>query len=104
MAEPVWPEWNNIDPQEICFCLRLCRFAGFEITADSVRPCKMFVQAIFDLPTPKNITDIRSLLGLVNHVAYAYSVTDRMVPFRQLLKPITPFNWTTELQALFDEY
>jgi len=25
-----------------------------------------------------------------------------MVPFHQLLKPNTPFKWTTELQALFD--
>jgi len=93
----------TLNPKKFAFAEEYVEFAGFEITADSVRPSKMFVQAIFDFPTPKKITDIRSLFGLVNHVAYAYSVTDRMVPFRQLLKPITPFKWTTELQALFDE-
>ena len=28
---------------------------------------------------------------------------ERMLPFRQLLKPDTPFKWDTELNKLFEE-
>ena len=58
---------------------------------DTVRSCMKILQAIMAFPTPKNVTDIRSWFGLVNQVAYAFSMTERMLPFRDLLKPSTPF-------------
>ena len=35
-------------------------------------------------------------------VNYAFSRTDITLPFRNLLKPSTPFLWTQELQEAFD--
>lgn len=78
-------------------------FAGFEITPDSVRPCAIYIHAILAFPTPKNITDVRSWFGLINQVSYAFSMTDRMLPFRQLLKPSTPFKWESIPDDLFQE-
>ena len=46
---------------------------------------------------------MRSWFGLLNQVAYAFSVAERTAPFRHLLKPDTPFIWTPELDALFEE-
>ena len=46
---------------------------------------------------------MRSWFGLLNQVAYDFSVADRMQPFRHLLKPNTPFQWTSELDAIFEE-
>ena len=51
----------------------------------------------------QNITDIRSWFGLINQVAYTFSMTERMSPFRSLLKPDTPFQWDDTLQKLFEE-
>ncbi|XP_060605955.1 uncharacterized protein LOC132758355 [Ruditapes philippinarum] len=56
-----------------------------------------------DFPTPRNITDVRSWFGLVNQVSYAFSMTDKMLPFRELLKPGTPFIWDVNINALFEE-
>ncbi len=50
-----------------------------------------------------NITDVRSWFGLINQVAYAFSMTEKMLPFRCLLKQNTPFQWTSELDSLFEE-
>ena len=36
-------------------------------------------------------------------VSYAFAMTDRMLPFRKLLKPGTPFLWTDQLNHLFEE-
>ena len=93
----------TLNPEKFAFAQNTVEFAGFEITLDTVRPCKQFLQTILDFPQPKSITDIRSWFGLVNQVAYAFSMADKMMPFRQLLKPNTPFQWNEDLQILFEE-
>ena len=92
-----------LNPDKFVFAQDQVDFAGFEITSDSVRPCRRYLQAIQDFPTPRNITDVRSWFGLINQVSYAFSMTDRMLPFRQLLKPSAPFQWDVQLQRLFEE-
>ena len=61
------------------------------------------MMTIIQFPCPKNLTDVRSWFGLVNQVSYAFSMADRMRPFRDLLKPDTHFEWTEELNELFEE-
>ena len=82
----------TLNPDKFVFAQDSVDFAGFEITNNSVRPCQKYLSAIRDFPPPKNITDIRSWFGVINQVSYAFSMADRMLPFRKLLKPGTPFN------------
>ena len=93
----------TLNPDKFVFAEDNVEFAGFAITVDSVRPCKRYLQAILEFPTPKNITDVRSWFGLINQVSYAFSMTDRMQPFRQLLKTGIPFRWDDHLDDLFQE-
>ena len=81
----------------------MVEFAGFEITSTTVHPCMKYLRVILDFPTPRNITDVRSWFGLVNQVSYAFSMAEKMLPFRQLLKPETPFCWDEHLNRLFEE-
>lgn len=74
-------------------------FAGFEITLDNVKPCLKYTKAITNFPTPKNL---RSWFGLINQVSYSFSMAEAILPFRILLKPSSPFNWTDDLQMAFD--
>ena len=46
---------------------------------------------------------MRFWFGLINQVSYAYAITDCMLPFRQLLKPGTPFHWDDTLNQLCKE-
>ncbi len=92
-----------LNPEKFTFGRDTVTFAGFEITPDSVRPCKQSLQAITDFPTPRNKTDIRSWFGLINQVSYAFSMTERMAPFRNFLKPGTPFHWDEQLSELLME-
>ena len=93
----------TLNPSKFAFARNTVEFAGFEITPTTVRPCPRFLQAIQDFPTPGTITDIRSWFGLVNQVSYAFASAERMLPFRQLLKPGTRFTWTDHLNRLFEE-
>ena len=78
-------------------------FAGFQVTSDSITPCPKYLQTILNFPRPKNITDIRSWFGLLNQVSYVFSMVQRMLPFRELLKPRTKFTWNDSLNQLFEE-
>ncbi len=92
----------TLNPQKFRFAQDEVEFAGFEITSDSVRPCKKYIKAIADFPTPQNLTDIRSWFGLVNQVSYAFSMATTMLPFRELLKPSMTFHWDENLQRAFE--
>ena len=92
----------TLNPDKFRFAKDEVEFAGFEITSTEVRPCKKYLRAISDFPTPTGITDIRAWFRLVNQVAFAFSMASVMAPFRSLLKPSSTFTWTPELQQAFD--
>ena len=93
----------TLNSNKFAFARSTAEFAGFDITPTKVRPCPRFLEAIQTFPTPRNITDIRSWFGLVNQVSYAFASAERMLPFRNLLKPGTRFMWTEQLDQLFRE-
>ena len=78
-------------------------FAGFTIGPTTVSPCTSLMDAIKNFPTPKNVTDIRSLFGLINQVSFAFASADKMKPFRNFLKPNIKFSWTDVMQNIFEE-
>ena len=77
-------------------------YAGFLVGEDSIQPTPKYIQHILDFPTPQSISDIRSWFGLINQVAYAFSKGTIMAPFRELLKQNTKFEWTSELDKVFE--
>ena len=91
----------TLNPSKFRFAMESVYFAGFEITSETIRSCRKYTNAISDFPTPTSLTDVRSWFGLINQVAYAFSMTDIMLPFRDLLKPSVPFEWTDALQRAF---
>ena len=61
-------------------------------------------EAILNFPTPTNITGIRSWFRLVNQVSYAFSQTEAMAPFRELLRTKDhKFYWDAKLDKQFEE-
>ena len=93
----------TLNPTKFQFAESTIEFAGFTITPTSVQPSKKYLEAIIDFPTPKDITGVRSWFGLVNQSAYAFSMTEKMAPFRESLKPGNKFHWDTKMQKLFEE-
>ena len=60
------------------------------------------LEAIKPFPRPTNITGIRSFFGLVEQVAWAFSKTTVMLPFKPLLSKSASFAWSAELQHAFE--
>ncbi len=91
----------TLNPTKFQFAREEIEFAGFQITNSSVKPCDRYIRAITDFPTPQSLTDVRSWFGLVNQVSYAFSITEAMTPFRDLLKPSSKFKWEDRHQTAF---
>ena len=89
------------NPEKFHFAKDTVEFAGFEITSTNIRSSDTFIRAIKDFPIPRNITDVRSLFGLINQVSYCQSSSEELRPFRELLSPSTPFYWDDTLGAAF---
>ena len=61
------------------------------------------MEGILNFPPPRGISGARSFFGLVNQASYAFSMREVMQQFRDLLKKGNKFEWTAELQQLFEE-
>ena len=75
-----------LNPEKFVFSAPTVHFAGFTINMTDVRQRSRYLEATRDFPEPRNITDVSSWFRLVNQVAYAFSMPERMHPFRKLLK------------------
>ena len=93
----------TLNPTKFQFAEDEVEFAGFNITPTNVQPSDRYLDAILNFPVPTDITGMRSWFGLVNQSAYAFSMAEKMAPFRELLKPGNKFIWNENLQELFDK-
>ena len=93
----------TLNPRKFQFAQDEVEFAGLTITPTNVKPSSKFLDSIQKFLRPKDITGARAWFGLVNQGAYAFSMAMRMKPFRHLLKPKVKFEWTTELDEIFEE-
>ena len=57
-----------LNPDKFVLGADTAEFAGFEITPDSVHPCRKYFDTICNFPTPGNLMDMRSWFRLINQV------------------------------------
>ena len=74
-----------------------------QVISTSVKPSKEFLEVIRSRSSPTNIKEVRAFYGLVNQVNRAFCKKGVMEPFRNLLRPGTPFKWTPDLQDKFEQ-
>ena len=92
-----------ISEKKFKFCRDEIEFAGLKVTNYGVAPSDKVLKAIADFPSPTNLTDAQSWFGLVNQVAWAHCDSTAMEPFRELIKPKTPFYWDDTLEKAFNQ-
>ena len=79
-------------------------FAGFQLSERGYTADPELVSAIKQFPVPKNVTDLRSLFGLMNQLgSFSDSLSALLEPFRPLLHRENEFTWTDEHSKKFAE-
>ena len=80
------------------------KFAGFIVNETGWKPDPEKVAAIKDFPVPKDITNLKSFMGLANQFAsFAPDLKHAMVPMQPLLKKNNVYQWLPEHQMAFDK-
>ena len=93
------------NPDKFQFGQGTVEFAGLDVTLDGVKPCGKFLESIRSFPRPNTLSEARSFFGMINQVAYSFSMSSIMEDFRHLLKPDTwseGFTWNDELVDKFN--
>ena len=91
-----------ISDEKFKFCRDTVDFTGLTLSPQGIS-LSMIHSAIKDFPTPTNITGARSWFGLVNQVAWAYSVSPIIQPFRELVKANSKFTCNDNLGKIFND-
>ena len=91
-----------INKKKFQFCKDTIDFAGLTITPTGIEPSEKMLSSISGFPTPTDLTSACSWFGLVNQVAWAYSLSPIMLPFRDLIRPHQRFYWDENLDNLFE--
>ena len=77
-------------------------FAAIRVAADVVKLSNQILDNIANFPKPTTLKTDRSWFGLIEQVAWSYSIGDTMTNFRGLVKPtLKTWTWTPTLQEEF---
>ena len=77
---------------------------GHIISLQGKRPHPDKVFAVVDMPPPKNVDEVRTFLGMVNHLGkFAEHLANKTKPIRDLAKTGTEWYWGPAEQRAFEE-
>ena len=112
IEQSFWDTWDYLtlcaengivaSEEKFQFCQEEVDFAGLRVTDNGILPSESILSSIANFPVPHNLERARAWFGLVNQVAWAYSISPVMEPFRELIKPHNNFHWTPQLNKLFE--
>ena len=102
---------SRLDSYGLRLQLSKCKFMqksvvymGTVISADGISPADEKVEAIKQAPRPKNSTQLRSFLGMVNyHGKFIRNLSSILQPLNQLLQKNHDFVWSTKCEDAFNK-
>ena len=85
------------------FLKREAKYLGHKISGDGIKPLQNKVDAIKKAPIPKDVTELKSFLGMVNFYGkFVKNMSSELHPLYKLLQGDTRFTWNPEQQNAFD--
>ena len=94
----------TLNPKKFNFGQDKVDYVGYEVSAEGVTADPRKLSAIADFPTPANLVDLRSFMGLVNQLAdFTSGIAEAAEPLRNLMKPRNAFIWTADHDVAFQK-
>lgn len=87
---------------------KICRekltFLGHEISAKWIGPCAEKLDAIRNLPTPRNVRQVRGLCGFLNfYRKFIPNFAAKIAPINELLRKGVKFKWERKQHTALEE-
>ena len=77
-------------------------YLGHVIDSDGLRPTQEKVRAIRDAPSPRNVEELRSFLGLINYYSkFLPNLSTKLSPLYVLLNKKQKWEWSTAQEKAF---
>lgn len=81
------------------------RYLGIIVDANGQRPDPSKTAAITDMPTPTNVSELRSFLGAITFYGrFIKSMSTLRAPLDSLLRKDQPFTWTKPCEDAFSQF
>ena len=78
-------------------------FLGYKVTPEGLEPEPRLMEAISKLPSPINVAEVLSFLGLVGYYRrFVKKFSDKAAPLNVLLRKDQAWKWTPECQNAFE--
>lgn len=94
----------TLNPGKCQFGVTEVSFLGVILDKDGIRADPKKVKAIQLLPAPTDVSGLRRVLGMVNHVArFLPTLSQVTAPLRELLQKNNEWTWGLEQQRALDK-
>ena len=85
------------------FLMTEIEYLGHKISKEGLKPTQLKVQAITQAPQPKNVSDLKTFLGLVNYYGkFLPNLATTLAPLHKLLTKGACYDWSQSQQDAFD--
>ena len=89
-----------------CKCVFLSdsvTYLGHRIDSQGLHPLEEKVKALQAVPNPKNVTELKSYLGMLSYYSkFLPNLSSKLAPLHKLLKQSVPWQWKDEQQQAFE--
>ena len=90
----------TLNAEKCIFGCSKITYVGYDISDKGISVSDKKVKAIVQARVPKDVTELRSFLGLVNFVGrFIFNLSTHAEPLLRLVKKASKFQWSSEQQA-----
>ena len=94
----------TLNPKKCKFRLPQIEFFSFVFSKDGMKPSLSKVEALKQMNPPKNVSEVRSLLGMAQYSArFIPNFAEMTTPLRKLTNQGVKWSWSSTEQAAFDK-
>jgi hypothetical protein len=92
----------TLNPKKFAFGKQNVTYVGYQVGTEGIAADPTKLNAIAKFPTPTNISELRSFMGLVNQLgSFSKEISELAEPLRPLLKKYNIFAWNANHDAAF---
>ena len=94
----------KLRPTKCFFMLQEVEYLGHKISAKGLEPTQEKVQAIIDAPAPRNVSQLKSFLGMLNYYGkFLPNLSTCLAPLYSLLQKRSHWSWGPKQHKAFEE-
>ncbi|CAI6367348.1 unnamed protein product [Macrosiphum euphorbiae] len=94
----------TLNYEKCLFSVKKLTFFGYQFSEQGVEIDKKKIEAFIQLKPPSNVSEVRSVLGMINYCGrFIPNLAEKTKPLRNLITANRKWSWSTTEQTAFEE-